>query len=171
MRKGGSTSRFPRRRAGRWSGSRRNGSGFSGIPVLTTGKRHGGCPCAWSPERRRARNWPHWKRPLPVSCPSAPWTPKLFGRRQTTSDVQERFVSCLKTSTRGNPFIKVKVLLDRVCLWDAEQRPLEVRDLSNRMCKLRAELKQVWMMSGQCGLLIEVTDLMLRDEEPQRCPF
>ena len=98
--------------------------------------------------------------------------PKLFGRRQTTSDVQERFVSCLKTSTRGNPFIKVKVLLDRVCLWDAEQRPLEeVRDLSNRMCKLRAELKQVWMMSGQCGLLIEVTDLMLRDEEPQRCPF
>ena len=51
--------------------------------------------------------------------------PKLFGRRQTTSDVQERFVSCLKTSTRGNPFIKVKVLLDRVCLWDAEQRPLE----------------------------------------------
>ena len=93
-------------------------------------------------------------------------------RRQTTSDAQERFVSCLKTSTRGNPFIKVKVLLDRVCLWDAEQRPLEeVRDLSNRTCKLRAELKQVWMMSGQCGLLIEVTDLMLRDEEPQRCPF
>ena len=98
--------------------------------------------------------------------------PKLFGRRQTTSDVQERFVSCLKTSTRGNPFIKVKVLLDRVCLWDAEQRPLEeVRDLRNRMCKLRTELKQVWMMSGQRGLLIEVTDLMLRDEEPQRCPF
>ena len=25
--------------------------------------------------------------------------------------------------------------------------------------------------SGQCGLLIEVIDLMLRDEEPQRCPF
>ena len=62
--------------------------------------------------------------------------PKLFGRRQTTSDVQERFVSCLKTSTTR---IKVKVLLDRVCLWDAEQRPLEkVRDLSNRMCKLCA---------------------------------
>ena len=58
-----------------------------------------------------------------------------------------------------------------MCLWDAEQRPLEeVRDLSNRMCKLRAELKQVWMMSGQCGLLIEVTDLMLRDEEPRGAP-
>ena len=173
MRRGGSTSRFPRRRAGRWSGSRRSGSEFCGIPVLTMGKRRGGCPCAWSPERRRARNWPRWRRPSPVSFPSAPWTNRSYsGAGRPRPDVQERFVSCLKTSTRGNPFIKVKVLLDRVCLWDAEQRPLEeVRDLSNRMCKLRAELKQVWMMSGQCGLLIEVTDLMLRDEEPQRCPF
>ena len=47
----------------------------------------------------------------------------------------------------------------------------ELGDLTNRQCKVRAELKQVWMMSGQCGLLIEVTDLMLKDEEPQRCPF
>ncbi|OLP75717.1 hypothetical protein AK812_SmicGene44442 [Symbiodinium microadriaticum] len=42
-------------------------------------------------------------------------------------------------------------------------------DLTNRECKVRAELKQVWMMSGQCGLLVEVTDLMLKEEEPQRC--
>ncbi|CAE7816459.1 pfh1 [Symbiodinium microadriaticum] len=47
----------------------------------------------------------------------------------------------------------------------------ELGDLTNRECQLRAELKQVWLMSGQCGLLIEVTDLMLRDEEPLRCPF
>ena len=34
--------------------------------------------------------------------------------------------------------------------------------MAGRECKLRAELKQVWLMSGQCGLLVEVTDLMLR---------
>ena len=98
--------------------------------------------------------------------------PKLFGRMLTTQDTESRFVSCLKTSTRGNSFIKLKVCLDRVNLWDAQMQPLhELGDLTNRQCKVRAELKQVWMMSGQCGLLIEVTDLMLKDEEPQRCPF
>ena len=98
--------------------------------------------------------------------------PKLFGRMLTTQDTESRFVSCLKTSMRGNSFIKLKVCLDRVNLWDAQMQPLhELGDLTNRQCKVRAELKQVWMMSGQCGLLIEVTDLMLRAEEPQRCPF
>ena len=94
--------------------------------------------------------------------------PKIFGRLLTTQDME----SCLKKSTRGNPFIKLKVCLDRVRLWDPDQQPLqELGDLTNRECKLRAELRQVWLMSGQCGLLIEVTDVMLKDEEPQRCPF
>ena len=98
--------------------------------------------------------------------------PKLFGRMLTTQDTESRFVSCLKTSTRGNSFIKLKVCLDQVRLWDAQGQSLpEMGDLSNRECKVRAELKQVWMMSGQCGLLVEVTDLMLKEEEPQRCPF
>ena len=87
-------------------------------------------------------------------------------------DTEGRFASCLKTSTRGNSFIKLKVCLDQVRLWDAQGQPLsEMGDLTNRECKVRAELKQVWMMSGQCGLLVEVTDLMLKEEEPQRCPF
>ena len=68
--------------------------------------------------------------------------------------------------------IKLKVCLDQVRLWDAQGQPLpEMGDLTNRECKVRTELKQVWMMSGQCGLLVEVTDLMLKEEEPQRCPF
>ena len=98
--------------------------------------------------------------------------PKLFGRMLTTQDTESRFVSCLKTSTRGNSFIKLKVCLDRVNLWDAQMQPLhELGDLTNRQRKVRAELKQVWMMSGQCGLLIEATDLMLKEEESQKCPF
>ena len=98
--------------------------------------------------------------------------PKLFRRMLTTQDTESRFVSCLKTSTRGNSFIKLKVCLDQVRLWDAQGQPLqEPGDLTNRECKVRAKLKQVWMMSGQCGLLVEATDFMLKEEEPQRCPF
>ena len=37
-----------------------------------------------------------------------------------TQDTEGRFVSCLKTSTRGNSFIKLKVCLDQVRLWDAQ---------------------------------------------------
>ena len=98
--------------------------------------------------------------------------PKLFGRTLTTQDMESRFVSCLKTSTRGNSFIKLKVCLDQVRLWDAQGQQLqELGDLTNRECKVRAQLKQVWLMSGQCGLLIEVTDLLLKEAEAQLCPF
>ena len=114
-------------------------------------------------------------RRLPLCLePNQAADPKIFGRMLTTQDTEGRFVSCLKTSTRGNSFIKLKVALDRVRLWDAAMQPLqEMGDLTNRECstRWRAELKQVWLMSGQCGLLVEVTDLMLREEEPQRCPF
>ncbi|CAE7913387.1 pfh1 [Symbiodinium necroappetens] len=97
---------------------------------------------------------------------------KIFGRHLAASDVEARFVSCLKTSARGNSFIKLKVDLSRVNFWDAEQQPLEEPgNLAGRECKLRAELKQVWLMSGQCGLLVEVTDLMLKEELPRQCPF
>ena len=97
---------------------------------------------------------------------------KIFGRYLTASDVEARFVSCLKTSARGNSFIKLKVDLSRVRFWDAEQQPLEEPgDLAGRACKVRTELKQVWLMSGQCGLLLEVTDLMLKEQLPQQCPF
>ena len=98
--------------------------------------------------------------------------PKLFGRMLTPQDAESRFVSCLKTSTRGNSFIKLKVCLDQVRLWDAQGQPLqEMGDLTNRECKARAQLKQVWLMSGQCGLLIEVTDLLLKEAEAHQCPF
>ena len=99
---------------------------------------------------------------------------KIFGRYLTASDVEGRFVSCLKTSSRGNSFIKLKVDLSRVHFWDADQQPLEdPGDLANRACKVRADLRQVWLMSGQCGLLLEVTDLQLREAEAPalRCPF
>ena len=43
----------------------------------------------------------------------------------------------------------------------------------NRLAKVRVELRQVWLMSPQCRLLLEVTDLQLREAAaPQaECPF
>ena len=70
--------------------------------------------------------------------------PKIFGRLLTSQDTETRFVSCLKNvharellhQTQGGPGP-----------WDAEQLPLqELGDLNSRECKVRAELKQVWLM-------------------------
>ena len=67
-----------------------------------------------------------------------------------------------------------KLNWDRVRFWDAEGQPLESPgDLAGRLAKVRVELRQVWLMSPQCGLLLEVTDLQLREAAaPQaECPF
>ena len=171
MRRGGSTSRFPRRRAGQLCGSA-TGSGSCGTPRLTTARTRR-LPLCLEPNQAAATELAGFEKALVAQLAARSQTdPKLFGRMLTTQDTESRFVSCLKTSTRGNSFIKLKVCLDQVRLWDAQGQSLpEMGDLSNRECKVRAELKQVWMMSGQCGLLVEVTDLMLKEEEPQRCPF
>ena len=83
--------------------------------------------------------------------------PKAFGKTLEASDVQARMQSCLKTSQRGS-----------ARFWDADGQPLDCP----RLAKVRVELRQVWLMSPQCGLLREVTDLQLREAAPQaECPF
>ena len=47
----------------------------------------------------------------------------------------------------------------------------EPGDLAGRECKVSCELRQVWLMTAQCGLLVEVADVMLKDSTNERCPF
>ena len=97
---------------------------------------------------------------------------KLFGKLQTESEVKERFLSCLKANTRSEAFLKTKMDWDRLRIWGPKGEVLkEPGELAGRDCKVRCELRQVWLMTGQCGLLVEVTDLMLKDSGNERCPF
>ena len=92
--------------------------------------------------------------------------PKVFGKFLTETDVQDRFQSCLKTSPRGGSYLKLKLDWGRVRIWGPNQEELaEPGDLAGRECKVRCELRQVWVMSNQCGLLLEVTDLQLKAYE------
>ena len=47
----------------------------------------------------------------------------------------------------------------------------EPGNLAGRECRVR--LRQIWLMSNQCGLLLEVTDLQLKTYEAAgpACPF
>ena len=92
--------------------------------------------------------------------------PKVFGKFLTETDVKDRFQSCLKTSPRGGSYLKLKLDWGRVRIWGPNQEELaEPGDLAGRECKVRCELRQVWVMSNQCGLLLEVTDLQLKAYE------
>ena len=97
---------------------------------------------------------------------------RLFGKVLTETEVKERFLSCLKTNARCDAFLKTKMDWDRVRIWGPKGEKLEdPGDLTGRECKVRCELRQVWLMTAQCGLLVEVTDLMLKEPSSQRCPF
>ena len=100
--------------------------------------------------------------------------PKVFGKFLTETDVKDRFQSCLKTSPRGGSYLKLKMDWGRVRIWGPNQEELaEPGNLAGRECRVRCELRQMWLMSNQCGLLLEVTDLQLKDYEAAgpACPF
>ena len=100
--------------------------------------------------------------------------PKIFNKALARPEIEARMQSCLKTSQRGSSFLKAKLNWDRVRFWDGEGQPLESPgDLAGRLAKVRVELRQVWLMSPQCGLLLEVTDLQLREAAARQaeCPF
>ena len=97
---------------------------------------------------------------------------KIFGKGLVPHEVEARMQSCLKTSSRGNSFVKFKLNWDRVRIWDASGQPLpDPGDLASRSCKLKVELRQCWLMPPSWGILMEVTDLQLMEVAPPPCPF
>ena len=94
---------------------------------------------------------------------------RLFGKPQTESKVKKRFLSCLKANARSETFLKTKMDWDRLRIWDPKgEVPKEPGELAGRECKVRCELRQVWLMTGQEA---EVTDPMLKDSRNEPCPF
>ena len=100
---------------------------------------------------------------------------RIFGKFLPPHDVKQRMVSALKVSTRGSEFLKLKLHWEKVRLWgpEGEEIPQQRCDLQGCHCRLRVELRQVWLMSSQCGVLAEITDVMLQEQEPPKpsCPF
>ena len=100
---------------------------------------------------------------------------RIFGKPLKPEEVQERMASALKISTKETEFLKLKLHWDKVRLWgpEGEKLPAQKLHLQGCLCKVHVELRQVWLMSSQCGVLAEVTDVMLQHCEPPepQCPF
>ena len=100
---------------------------------------------------------------------------RIFGKPLKPEEVKERMASAVKTSTRGTEFLKLKLHYDKVRFWgpQGEELPTQQWDLQGCLCKVHVELRQVLLMTSQCGVLAEVTDVMLQQcEAPKpQCPF
>ena len=102
---------------------------------------------------------------------AAKQAPAMFGKPLTEAQLQERFQSCLKTSAQGVKFVKLKATLTNVRFWNCEGKRAEAPDsLRGRRILAAVQLRQLWVMNQQCGLLLELRDVKL-DEGVEECPL
>ena len=81
--------------------------------------------------------------------------------------------SCIKATRSKSLCLKLKINLNRVRFWDADGNRLKESpaELRGRKALVAVEVRQLWIMGSQCGLLMEAHDLKLQDAAPQVCPL
>ena len=81
--------------------------------------------------------------------------------------------SCIKQTRSKAQCLKLKVNLNKARFWDADGNRLQESpaELRGRKALVAVEVRQLWIMGQQCGLLMEAKDLKLQDATPQVCPL
>jgi hypothetical protein len=100
---------------------------------------------------------------------------KYFGQDLAPLQIRERFVSAIKTSQKGYAHLRAKMNLAgraQVRCWNAEDRKARKQPEDWTMCEVQPclEIKGLWVMNRDFGLLIEMTDALI-SESSSICPF
>ena len=95
---------------------------------------------------------------------------RVFDAKLTPEAVRQRLLPSVRQSRGGDWMLKAK-LPAHARFWNAggtfADRPAE---LAHCAARVRLRARSLWLMSGMCGLSLEVTDL--RVEPPSRkCPL
>ena len=98
----------------------------------------------------------------------------FFGKELTEDQVQDRYVSPVKTSTAHPPLFRPKINLTgaRPCRFWEDNRKAEApsswagASVTPRLC-----VKAIWFNAGQFGCLIEVHDAIVECADADMCPF
>ena len=87
--------------------------------------------------------------------------------------LDSKLQSCIKQTRTKGQAMKLKVNLGTVRFWDASGNRLTnaPAELRGRKALVAIEVRQLWIMGQQCGLLMEVRDIKLQDASPQQCPL
>jgi len=102
--------------------------------------------------------------------------PQMYlGTCCSAAQVQERFTSALKTTDKGYVHLRAKMNIagrNQVKCWDANTRLPRAPPEDWTLCEVTPffQIKGIWVMSKDFGLLIEMPDALV-SESSQLCPF
>ena len=99
----------------------------------------------------------------------------LFGKALTSEELRLRYTPCLKPSTKGyEPTFKVKVNMSgrgKLKCWDPEAKQRDPpHSWIGCSVKPRVVARSLWIMPKEFGCLLECSDVLIDEAEPQ-CPF
>ncbi|CAE7731333.1 unnamed protein product [Symbiodinium microadriaticum] len=88
-------------------------------------------------------------------------------------NLDSKLQTCMKQTRNKRECLKPKANLVKVRFWDADGNRLmnPPAELKGRKALVAVEVRQLWIMGQQCGLLMEVRDIKLQDASPQQCPL
>ena len=97
---------------------------------------------------------------------------RIFKREMTQDQVSESLRSPVTQKGSFRPHLRCKIRPSSVRVWDGERRarPLPC-DLRPYNLVPRLTLERLWIMSRECGLVFQVTDIMVLEGEEAECPF
>ena len=100
---------------------------------------------------------------------------KFFGQDLSESQIRERYNPAIKVSQKGYSHLKAKMNIagrTGVRCWDTETRAQRKQPDDWTMCEVQPslEIKGLWVMNKDFGLVIEMTDALI-SESSTLCPF
>ena len=141
---------------------------FAGNPMRAQGFFRGRPSVSFATDERTRLFWERAETDLVEQLAAA--SERVFDAKLTPEAVRQRLLPSVRQSRGGDWMLKAK-LPAHARFWNAggtfADRPAE---LAHCAARVRLRARSLWLMSGMCGLSLEVTDL--RVEPPSReCPL
>jgi len=98
--------------------------------------------------------------------------PRIFKKEMTREQVSESLRSPVTQKGSFRPHLRCKIRPSSVRCWTAEGRIRSLpEDLRPYKLVPRVSLDRMWIMSRECGLVFQISDLLVLEGEEVECPF
>ena len=97
---------------------------------------------------------------------------RIFRKNMSREQVSETMRNPVTQRASYQPHLRCKIRPASVRVWDGDgkQRTLPA-DLRQYNLVPRITIEKLWIMSRECGLVLQVSDLMVLEKEECTCPF
>ena len=99
---------------------------------------------------------------------------RIFKKSMTLDQVMESIKSPVTQRDGYQPHLRCKIRPSSVRVWNEDGRIREgglPADLRPYKLVPRVVIEKLWIMSRECGLVLQVTDLLILEQEADTCPF